>query len=95
MIILKDPKQMKKYIWKGLNPVRFKPLAVVLSGDSPIIIMYETNSDSVKPWCVEYRGSGRYFATLEELSEYCANRWNFDACDILAKEEESDVRKSV
>ncbi|MCL2499282.1 MAG: hypothetical protein FWE90_02980 [Defluviitaleaceae bacterium] len=40
--------------------------------DFAVILFYENNG--VKPWSIQFRGSGRYFYTREELDEYCKGR---------------------
>jgi len=42
--------------------------------DFAAIIMHDKRPDSVKPWCVQYRGGGHYFGTREELDTYCHSR---------------------
>lgn len=37
-----------------------------------VILFYEENG--YKPWSIQFRGSGRYFFTREELDEYCRGR---------------------
>jgi hypothetical protein len=37
-----------------------------------VMLFYEENGYT--PWSIQYRGSGRYFHTREDLDEYCRGR---------------------
>jgi hypothetical protein len=39
-----------------------------------VTVMHDRRTDAHKPWCIQYRGSGRYFFTREELDDYCRGR---------------------
>lgn len=66
---------VEKYLWKGLDLERFE-VVYILPQDSrnAAIIMRDTQSDSVLPWCVEFMGNGHYFKTVAELKAYCHSR---------------------
>ncbi len=39
-----------------------------------VTVMHDRRADAYKPWCVQYRGSGYYFFTREDLDDYCNDR---------------------
>lgn len=78
MTIDKAPAELRHYLWTGLDLKRFEVLTIVPETENEaVIVMRDGMKDSVKPWCVEYRGSGKYFESLELLNEYCKMRWHF------------------
>ena len=42
--------------------------------DFAATIMHDKRPDAYKPWCVQYRGSGRYFFSEVEMHDYMRGR---------------------
>lgn len=77
MALEQIPAVLRRYLWKGLDLERFEVLAIVpQSNGHATVIMHEV-AEGPMPWCVEYRGCGRYFASMEALRDYCQKRWGF------------------
>ena len=50
------------------------------SGEKHIMVIYKDRYSKVRPWCIEYDGTGYYFQTRDELDEYCQCRgWGMTA----------------
>jgi hypothetical protein len=69
--------QYSKYLLRdgGLDFKNFEAVDVVPQNQGfAVIVEHDRRRDAVKPWCVRYRGSGRYFSTLAEAFAYCRGR---------------------
>ena len=66
----------KRYLYGyRLAYERFEVVGIVPQDSRfAVIVMRDRRSDAVKPWCVQYRGSGHYFLTRDELDDYCRKR---------------------
>lgn len=68
-------KTMERYLWEGLDLAVFQVIRITLSeSGNPIVIMRRKEPDN-RPWCLEYRGSGHYFETEEQLKHYYNKRF--------------------
>lgn len=65
----------RKYLWRGLDLVNFEVIEILpQTADYAVIIMLDKRENAVKPWCTEFRGSGRYFGTQTKLEAHVAER---------------------
>lgn len=60
---------------KNLDLENFEVFHTISLGDShPVVVMRDKRSEAKAPWCIQYRGSGYYFQTLNEVIHYCISR---------------------
>ena len=67
----------EKYLHKGLNLERFSVVAIwPQPGEKKyaVLLMLSRDIDDPAPWCVQYRGNGHYFSTVQEAFNYCVER---------------------
>ncbi len=69
--------EQEKYLWNGLDLENFEVIQVLpQSKNIAAIIMRCKHPDWGKLWCIEHRGTGRYFDTYGQMLNYCAaRRW--------------------
>lgn len=74
-----DGRKAEDYLWEGLDLKNFEVIGIhPQTQDRAVIIMYDKRADSKKRWCLQFRGSGRYFETAEEALDYFRSRgWRF------------------
>jgi hypothetical protein len=65
---------LSRYLWKGLNLERYCVVRIVPQDrEHAVIIMY--SKDPKDPhWCLQYRGNGHYFDTIQQLMDYYHSR---------------------
>ena len=67
--------EQEKHLWNGLDLENFEVIHVLpQSDDHAAIIMRSKSSDWGKLWCIQHRGTGRYFNTYAQMLDYCAAR---------------------
>ena len=71
-----EMKRLTDYLWDGLNLDRFAVVAIWPQNarEAAILMRSQYPAADPAPWCVEYRGSGRYFKTAGEAMDYSAAR---------------------
>lgn len=62
------------YLWKGLNLDMFKVLEILPQSGSDAAIIMKRKKGKHTPWCVEYKGSGKYFDNEADLEAYIRAR---------------------
>jgi len=64
----------KRYLWDGLDLEKYDVIRFLPQNAREAVILMKAKFDTPRPYCVEYRGSGHYFTTFEELTAYCEQR---------------------
>lgn len=69
-------KKLTDYLWDGLVSDRFAVVAIWPQNalEAAILMRSRYPANDPVPWCVEYRGGGRYFKTVGEAMDYAAAR---------------------
>ncbi len=69
-------KKLTDYLWDGLINDRFAVVAIWTQNTWEAVILMRSRypANDPAPWCVEYRGSGKYFKTVDEAISYCESR---------------------
>lgn len=69
-------KDMRGYLWEGLNLRDFAVVAIWPQNAKEAVVLMRRRGGALEsyPWCIEYRGSGHYFQTLDAAMEYCTDR---------------------
>lgn len=69
-------KKLTDYLWDGLAIDRFAVVAIWPQNVQEAVILMRSRYpvDDPVPWCVEYRGNGKYFRTVDEAISYCESR---------------------
>lgn len=65
---------LSRYLWKGLNLNRYSVVKILPQNKSHAVIIMRNKDPADDHWCLEYRGSGHYFGTAEELTAYYRKR---------------------
>ena len=64
-----------KHLLKNLDLENFEVIRIISQEDIyPVIVTRDKRPDSKAHWCIQYRGSGYYFQTLKEVTDYCIKR---------------------
>lgn len=67
--------QLPQHLMKSLDLINFDVIRIIsLSKLYPAVIMRDKRSDAKAYWCVQHRGSGYYFQTLKEVTNYLITR---------------------
>lgn len=67
----------EKYLHDGLNLNRFAVVAVWPQPKETkyaVLLMRSRDKGDPAPWCVQYRGNGHYFETVQDAFGYCTKR---------------------
>lgn len=62
------------YLWQGLNLEAFKILEILPQSYKDAAIIMKHKKEKHTPWCVEYKGSGKYFDNEADLEAYISSR---------------------
>lgn len=62
------------YVWNGLNQELFKVLEILPQSRNEAAIIMKCKKGKHTPWCVEYKGSGRYFDNKDDMEAYISTR---------------------
>lgn len=67
--------QLPKHLRKSLDLENFEVIRIIsLAGLHPVVVMRDKRADAKAHWCIQHRGSGYYFRTLKEVTNYCVKR---------------------
>ena len=67
--------KLPEHLKESLDLQHFEVIHIISLGDlHPVVIMRDKRADAIAPWCNQYRGSGHYFKTYKEATDYCINR---------------------
>lgn len=71
--------EQEQYLWDGLDLENYDIIGIhPQTTGQAVIIMRDNREDSLRPWCLQYRGTGRYFETAEDAIQYFKSRgWVF------------------
>lgn len=72
---LNENNELPKYIWKGLDFKKYSIISIIPQDSRNVVIVMRSTDPADLHWCVEYKGGGHYFDTLEELADYCKKRF--------------------
>lgn len=67
---------LRRFLWKGLDLDRFEIVAIWPQNKTDAVILMRSRwrEEDLVPWCVQFRGQGRYFWTAGEAIDYCVGR---------------------
>lgn len=72
---MEKEKQLPKHLKKSLDLENFEVIRIISLGDlHPVVVMRDKRADSKGHWCIQHRGSGYYFQTLKEVTDYLIKR---------------------
>ena len=67
--------RLPKHLIKSLDLENYDIIRIISLGDMyPVIVMRDKRADSQNHWCVQHRGYGQYFKTLNEVQNYLVER---------------------
>lgn len=67
--------QLPWHLRKSLDLESFEAIRIVSLDDlHPAVVMRDKRLGSKRRWCVQYLGSGYYFQTLKETTDYMVTR---------------------
>lgn len=75
-------RNLLKYLWKGLDFNRYSVVEIIPQDRCNTVIIMRSTDPADLHWCVEYKGGGHYFDTLEELADYCKKRFKIRISEI-------------
>ena len=61
---------LKRYLWSGLDYDRYEVIKIIPQTTNFAAIVMKSRNTIDTPWCLEYRGTGHYFDTYEELQKF-------------------------
>ncbi|QGG47403.1 hypothetical protein [Heliorestis convoluta] len=60
---------------KSLDLENFEVIRIIPKDDlHPVVVMRDKRAESKGHWCIQHRGSGYYFQTLKEATDYLITR---------------------
>lgn len=69
-----EQEDLSRYLWKGLNLERYSVVKIIpQNAKDAVIIMFSRDKDDPH-WCLEYRGNGHYFDTVQQMMDYFHSR---------------------
>lgn len=70
---------LESYLPEGVDLDNYDIIGIhPQSSGSAVIIMRYNREDSLRPWCLHFRGTDRYYETAEEALHYFKSRkWHF------------------
>ena len=72
---MKRDNQLPKPLSKSLDLDNFEVIDYIpLDNLHPVVVMRDNRPESKAHWCIQYLGSGHYFHTLKEVTNYCIKR---------------------
>lgn len=75
------------YLWKGLNLKRYVPIRAIVwdkKNREVVLFMYSKEEGDAEPhWCLQYRGSGKYFTHFDDLHRYFRGKFKRKPRKIL------------
>lgn len=75
------------YLWDGLDLERYEPIRAIVWDKKKrevVLFMYSKEDAEGDPhWCLEYKGSGKYFRHFDDLHRYFRKRFKKKPREIL------------
>lgn len=67
--------QISKHLRESLDLKNYDVIRIISLGDlHPVVVMRDKRAESRGHWCIQHRGSGYYFQTLKEVTDYLISR---------------------
>ena len=65
---------LSRYLWKGLDHKRYSVVRIVPQDKEHAVIIMYSNDPSDPHWCLQHKGNGHYFDTVQKLMDYYCSR---------------------
>lgn len=65
---------LNRYLWTGLDFNRYSVAEIIPQDRYNAVIIMKSNDKTNPHWCLQYRGGGHYFDTVQQLLNYYNKR---------------------
>jgi hypothetical protein len=68
-------RQLYNHLKESLDLGNYEVIHFISLGNMvPVVIMRDRDIKSQKPWCIQHRGSSRYFKSFKEVTDYLVSK---------------------